>query len=227
MVPEEKIKVRIKFSKVGDLMYISHLDLARTMQRIILRSGIDIWYSEGFNPQPKMVFAVPLPTGVESNCELLDIKLNSYMSNEEIKNRLNDNLPEQMRVLEVYNPEVKFKEISYIDYTIKINSPKLNAQSKAKIEDLFGGECILTKKTKSGEKEVNITDYIKLFDIECNEGSAQIHTILASGNEMNLSPELIIEALRKYLDILTSDKIDEYYSIMRNQMLDSSLNKFI
>ena len=113
MVPEEKIKVRIKFSKVGDLMYISHLDLARTMQRIILRSGIDIWYSEGFNPQPKMVFAVPLPTGVESNCELLDIKLNSYMSNEEIKNRLNDNLPEQMRVLEVYNPEVKFKEISY------------------------------------------------------------------------------------------------------------------
>lgn len=227
MVPEEKIKVRIKFSKVGDLMYISHLDLARTMQRIILRSGIDIWYSEGFNPQPKMVFAVPLPTGVESNCELLDIKLNSYMSNEEIKNRLNDNLPEQMRVLEVYNPEVKFKEISYIDYTIKINSPKLNAQTKAKIEELFGGECILTKKTKSGEKEVNITDYIKLFDIECNEGSAQIHTILASGNEMNLSPELVIEALRKYLDILTSDKIDEYYSIMRNQMLDSSLNKFI
>lgn len=227
MVPEEKIKVRIKFSKVGDLMYISHLDLARTMQRIILRSGIDIWYSEGFNPQPKMVFAVPLPTGVESNCELLDIKLNSYMSNEEIKNRLNDNFPEQMRVLEVYNPEVKFKEISYIDYTIKINSPKLNAQAKAKIEELFGGECILTKKTKSGEKEVNITNYIKLFDIECNEGSAQIHTILASGNEMNLSPELIIEALRKYLDILTSDKIDEYYSIMRNQMLDSSLNKFI
>ena len=227
MVPEEKIKVRIKFSKVGDLMYISHLDLARTMQRIILRSGIDIWYSEGFNPQPKMVFAVPLPTGVESNCELLDIKLNSYMSNEEIKNRLNDNFPEQMRVLEVYSPEVKLKEISYIDYTIKINSPKLNAQSKAKIEELFGGECILTKKTKSGEKEVNITDYIKLFDIECNEGSAQIHTILASGNEMNLSPELIIEALRKYLDILTSDKIDEYYSIMRNQMLDSSLNKFI
>lgn len=227
MVPEEKIKVRIKFSKVGDLMYISHLDLARTMQRIILRSGIDIWYSEGFNPQPKMVFAVPLPTGVESNCELLDIKLNSYMSNEEIKNRLNDNFPEQMRVLEVYNPEVKFKEISYIDYTIKINSPKLNAQSKAKIEELFGGECILIKKTKSGEKEVNITDYIKLFDIECNEGSAVIHTILASGNEMNLSPELVIEALRKYLDILTSDKIDEYYSIMRNQMLDSSLNKFI
>ena len=79
MVPEEITKVRIKFSKVGDLMFISHLDLARTMQKIILRSGIDIWYSEGFNPQPKMVFALPLPTGAESVCELLDITLNSYM----------------------------------------------------------------------------------------------------------------------------------------------------
>ena len=86
MVPTQEItKVRIKFSKVGDLMYISHLDLARTMQRIILRSELDIWYSEGFNPQPKMVFAQPLPTGVESVCELLDIKLNSYMDCEEIK----------------------------------------------------------------------------------------------------------------------------------------------
>ena len=118
MVPEEKIKVRIKFSKTGDLMYISHLDLARTMQRVILRSGIDIWYSEGFNPQPKMVFGVPLPVGVESECELMDIKINSYMSNEEIMQRINDNFPTQMRVLEVYNPEVKFKELCYIDYDI-------------------------------------------------------------------------------------------------------------
>ncbi len=227
MVPEEKIKVRIRFSKLGNLMYISHLDLARTMQRIILRSGIDIWYSEGFNPQPKMVFAVPLPTGVESNCELLDIKLNSYMSNEEIKSRLNANFPEEMRVLEVYNPEIKFKEISFIDYTIKLASPKISKATEAQIKDIFAKECILTKKTKSGEKEVDITQYIKLLEVACDEGTAQIHTILASGNEMNLSPELVVEALRKYAGILTSETIEEYYSIMRNEMLDANLNKFI
>lgn len=227
MVPEEKIKVRIRFSKTGDLMYISHLDLARTMQRIILRAGLDIWYSEGFNPQPKMVFAVPLPTGVESNCEMLDIKLNSPMSSEEIKNRLNDNLPTEMRVLDVYTPEVKFKEIAYIDYTIKLNSPKITGETAGKIKALFDGECMITKKTKSGEKEVNISEYIKLLEADSKSEYAEIHTILASGNEMNLSPELLIEALRRNLDLMTSERIDEYYSIMRNEMLTSTLEKFI
>ncbi|MBR2944969.1 MAG: TIGR03936 family radical SAM-associated protein [Clostridia bacterium] len=227
MVPEEKIKVRIRFSKTGDLMYISHLDLARTMQRIILRAGLDIWYSEGFNPQPKMVFAVPLPTGVESNCEMLDIKLNSPMSSEEIKNRLNDNFPTEMRVLDVYTPEVKFKEIAYIDYTIKLNSPKITGETAGKIKALFDGECMITKKTKSGEKEVNISEYIKLLEADSKSGYAEIHTILASGNEMNLSPELLIEALRRNLDLMTSGRIDEYYSIMRNEMLTSTLEKFI
>lgn len=227
MVPEEKIKVRIIFSKTGDLMYISHLDLARTMQRIILRAGLDIWYSEGFNPQPKMVFAVPLPTGVESNCEMLDIKLNSSMSSEEIKNRLNDNFPTEMRVLDVYTPEVKFKEIAYIDYTIKLNSPKITGETAGKIKALFDGECMITKKTKSGEKEVNISEYIKLLEADSKSGYVEIHTILASGNEMNLSPELLIEALRRNLDLMTSERIDEYYSIMRNEMLTSTLEKFI
>ncbi len=227
MVPEEKIKVRIRFSKSGDLMYISHLDLARTMQRIILRAGLDIWYSEGFNPQPKMVFAVPLPTGVESNCEMLDIKLNSPMSSEEIKNRLNDNFPTEMRVLDVYTPEVKFKEIAYIDYIIKLNSPKITGETAGKIKALFDGECMITKKTKSGEKEVNISEYIKLLEVDSKSGYAEIHTILASGNEMNLSPELLIEALRRNLDLMTSERIDEYYSIMRNEMLTSTLEKFI
>ena len=85
MVSEnEMIPIRIKFSKKGDLVYISHLDLAKTMQRICVRSGINIWYSEGFNPQPKLVFAVPLPVGVESDTEFLDIRITKPMEHEEI-----------------------------------------------------------------------------------------------------------------------------------------------
>ena len=94
MVPQnEIIPIRIKFKKYGSLMYVSHLDTAKTMQRIMLRAGIDIWYTEGFNPQPKIVFAVPLPVGVESECEFMDIKINSYMSCEEIASRLSANFP--------------------------------------------------------------------------------------------------------------------------------------
>ena len=226
MVPEEKIKVRIKFSKTGDLMYISHLDLARTMQRIILRSGIDIWYSEGFNPQPKMVFGVPLPVGVESECELMDIKINSYMSNEEIMQRINDNFPTQMRVLEVYNPEVKFKELCYIDYDISITSPKVNEALGEQIKSLFTNECKIVKKTKSGEKEINLSEYIKLLLLKCEENTLYIHTILPAGNDMNLNPELLIEAIKQNIGILNTDSPSEHYSIMRKKMLDSDLKEF-
>lgn len=227
MVPTQEItKVRIKFSKVGDLMYISHLDLARTMQRIILRAELDIWYSEGFNPQPKMVFAQPLPTGVESVCELLDIKLNSYMSCEEIKERLNRNFPREMRVLEVYNPENKIKDIAFTEYKMTLVSPKIGENTAEKVKSLFSGECLLDKKTKSGVKEINVSEYIKEFDVNCEENALKIGVILHSSAEKTLSPEILVEAMRKYLDIMTSDDVSEHYSIMRERMLNSDLSEF-
>ena len=226
MSQNEIIPVRIKFSKTGDLMYISHLDLQKTMQRIITRAGIDIWYSEGFNPQPKIVFAVPLPVGVESNCELFDIKINSYMSNEEIKERLEKSFPTQMKVISVYNPEQKFKNIGYIDYTISLNSPKISESTAEEILKLFASECVITKKTKSGEKQVDISPFVKQLEVSNTENGVELHTILSADSENYLNPELFVEAIRQNLNIIDKDSIMESYSIMRNKMLDFDLKEF-
>lgn len=227
MVPEkEMIPIRIKFSKMGDLMYISHLDLARTMQRIILRAGIDIWYTEGFNPQPKMVFAFPLSIGVESQCELLDIRLNSTMDFEEIKTRLENNFPEEMKVLEVYTPEIKFKNIGYIDYTLRITSPKVEKSIGEKIQTLFEKECKVMKKSKGKEKEVDISLGVKLVEATVENKTVEIHAILCADGDRYLNPELFIEAIRQHLDVLNLGTIEEHYSIVRNKMLDFDLNEF-
>ena len=227
MVSEKEITpVRIKFSKTGDLMYISHLDLSRTMQRIIVRAGVDIWYSEGFNPQPKIVFAVPLPVGVESNCELLDIKINSPMDHSEIAERIQRNFPEEMKVLEVYTPTVKFKNIGYIDYTIRLYSPKIKDVSTDKIESLFKSECKIVKKSKSGEKEINISEYVNLAEAEMKDDCLEIHAILSADSDRYLNPELFIEAIKQNLCIMNNGSIDEYYTISRNKMLDFDLNEF-
>ena len=227
MVSEKEIMpVRIRFSKVGDLMYISHLDLARTMQRIIVRSGVDIWYSEGFNPQPRIVFALPLPVGVESECELMDIKINHPMEFSEIKERISNSFPAEMKVLDVYSPEQKFKNIVYADYTLKLYSPKINAETANDINKLFANECIITKKSKSGEKDVDIRDFIKSIEAKSAENSVEIHAVVCAGNESNLNPELLVEAIRKHLGILNSGTIEEYCTIMRNKMLDCQLNEF-
>ena len=227
MVPEKEIiPVRIKFTKTKDLMYISHLDLSRTMQRVILRAGIDIWYSEGFNPQPKLVFALPLPIGVESVCEFLDIKINSHMDFDEIKKRIQNNFPEDMKVIDVYSPIVKFKNICYADYTIKLFSNNLDKALDEKIKNLFLNECKIMKKSKSGEKEVNICEYINSIDVHKNGDCIEIHAIVSADSEKNLNPELIVDAIKKELNVMNNGDINEYHTILRNRLLDGELNEF-
>ena len=220
MVPEKEITpIRIKFTKTGDLMYISHLDLARTMQRIIVRSGV--------NPQPRIVFALPLPVGVESVCELMDIKINHPMSHDEIKERIQKNFPDEMKVLDVYTPEVKFKNIAYASYTIKLYSPRISSDTAEKINKLFSRECIITKKSKSGEKEVDICTFIKALDARREDDYVVIDATVCAGNENNLNPELLVEAIRKYLDIMNSNTIEEYCTILREKILDFDMKEFI
>ena len=112
--------VRLKFIKVGALQYISHLDLQRTMARALARSGIPVCYTEGFNPQIKLVFAAPLAVGVESVCEFLDIRVTGDISCEEIVRRINAGLADELHVIEAYYPATKFSEIAAADYFYRI-----------------------------------------------------------------------------------------------------------
>ena len=70
---ETPVTIRLGFYKKGALQYISHLDLQRTFQRILSRAELPLWYTQGFNPHPKLVFGLPLPIGCESVCEMADI----------------------------------------------------------------------------------------------------------------------------------------------------------
>ena len=69
------INVRLHFSKTFEAKYISHLDLARCFSRALKKSGLDLWYTEGFNTRLYLTFALPLSLGLESLCETVDIRL--------------------------------------------------------------------------------------------------------------------------------------------------------
>lgn len=227
MVPEEEITpIRIKFTKTGSLMYISHLDLVRTVQRIMVRAGIDIRYTEGFNPQPKMVFTPPLSIGVESLCEFVDIKINSPMSTDEIKKRLSENFPDEMRVLAVYVPTAKLSDIAYTDYIINMESPTIDEDTENKVRELFSRECTVVKASKKGEREINVTDYIKSLDVKSSVGAMCADVVLCADSENYLNPELFIKAIREKLGILSGDVKNEYYSVMRKEMLQKDLKVF-
>ena len=156
----------------------------------------------------------------------MDIKINSYMDFEEIKKRISLNFPEEMKVLDVYSPTVKFKLVSYADYTIKIYSDNISEKTVSDIKELFSRECTVMKKSKSGEREVNICDYIKSLDATYCGDNIEIRAVTSADSEKNLNPELIVEAIKKHLGIMNSGSIDEYHTIMRNALLDAELKEF-
>ena len=80
--------VRIFYTKLGRMKFVSHLDMNRLMIRVIRKSGIPVWYTEGFNPHPYYSFALALSLGFESSCEILDFNLNEEMPYDEIRNQI-------------------------------------------------------------------------------------------------------------------------------------------
>ena len=93
--------VRIWFAKEGKVKYISHLDVMRCMSRAVRRARLPLWYTEGFNPHPYMMFALPLSLGFSSQCESMDIRIEGEMTDADIAGRMRDVMPEGLRLLSV------------------------------------------------------------------------------------------------------------------------------
>jgi radical SAM-linked protein len=195
----ENINIRIKFEKTGKLQFISHLDLCRTMKTAIIRAGIPVWYTEGFNPHPKMIFALPLSIGTESLCEYMDFKITEEMPAEMIMKNLNDVTSNELNVTDVYIPTTKFKEIAWAEYIIKFHTGDIPDISEA--VNMFETRFIINKRTKNGEKEMDIMPYIRRFDINTDT----IKILLSAESDSYINPEYIASAVSERLGISDYD----------------------
>ena len=219
--------LRIKFRKVGDLQYISHLDLVRTMQKALKRAGIPMWYTEGFNPKPKMVFGPPLSIGVESECEFLDIRLLGDMELGDVKRRINESLTASLAAHDVYYPENSLTEIEWLSYTITLRTNDTARLLCEKLSTFFDkNEINILKKTKKGEQNVNIRPLIKSFEIfEC-DGGARINCVLSSSSQSFLNPEHLMRAIKENSDVFTGDLVNETYTVLRERAYLADMTEF-
>jgi radical SAM-linked protein len=208
--------LRIKFRKVGNLQYISHLDLQRTFSRVLVRAGLPLWYTKGFNPHIKMVFGMPLPVGVESECEMLDIRIEREMSCDEVKARLAAELTDELMVKEVYPAERKFAEIAFAAYDFTVKTAGDPAENAARIKEALSAESlVITKKSKAGLKEVDILPLIRELSVTVEGEEIKMVAVLSAGENSTLSPEALMDALRRETGILSGDPTGEHYRILR------------
>lgn len=218
-------EVRLRFSKEGRLKYISHLDINRAMSRALTRAHIPLWYTEGFNPHPYMSFSLPLSLGVESLCESVDLRIIGDISDKEIKDRLNDVLPDGLKIIDVYDDFRDNSEICYSDYVYKFQFSD-NDTALEKIKSSLDAEQIIAlKKGKQGRKrvlkETDIKQLIDRYSVSLRNDCIVLNIRLYAGGEKNLNPTLLFDTLIRLIDMDY-----EWKSISRISLLDKNYNEF-
>ena len=225
------LKIRVKYTKTGVLRFIGHLDIMRFFQKAIRRAKLDVKYSKGFSPHQIISFAAPMPLGMTSEGEYFDGEFNSITSKEDMMKKLNDTMPNEVRVLDISiledNEKPSMSVVSASDYYIYKNDECENDNIRKLIdiiESFNNKEKIeILKKTKTKEETSDIAPMIiKLCSYEeyvngggkpafsyCDEiknehqgGKDGIYMLLCSGSRGNLKPELVIEAMCKEAGLL-------------------------
>lgn len=221
--------IRLKFCKVGKLQYISHLDLQRTFNRILVRACVPVWYTQGFNPHIKLVFSTPLSVGSESVCEYLDIKLSRDMPLEEIKERINAEMTDEFYITDIYEPKNDFSKIAYASYEIVLHTNGASESLAKGIETILSTSPLnMTKKGKAGEREIDIIPLIKeaKADYDEEKGNILLNVVLSASSTQYLNPEMLITAIKGKTGILSGNLTEEYYSVLRTSLKKEDMSEF-
>ncbi len=216
--------IRIWFTKKDAAKYISHLDLTRCLIRAFRRTDIPLWYTEGFNPHPYLVFGLPLPLGAEGLREVLDIRLtDDNYTNERVLSELNRVSVPGIEFLEVAEPIEKNLAINKGLYAVTIPSvtdaKELYSRIKAEVSK---GDITIEKKTKKGAiKQINVCEHLLDFNCNFDSDTVTLSFILPAGNDFTVNPVAFCNELFKRVG---EDEL--LHRIVRYKLLTKDLKEF-
>lgn len=211
--------VRFCFEKRGRAKYISHLDLYRCFTRAFKRSGLPVWYTQGFNQHVYLTFALPMSLGMEGLGEILDLRFTEDIDFAWAQDQINNALPEGIRVLSIAKPEKKVSAITSADYDIFLSSETVSPEELLKgMEAFLKHDTILaTKKSKKkGEVVIDIRPYFdKISNLHISEDKLTFSVVLPVGMSLTINPSLLINS---FLSECFPENV--YVSVIRKSIYD-------
>lgn len=201
------------FGKEGRLRFVSHLDLQRFLMRALNRTCLPIAFSKGFNPHPQLSIAGALAMGYESDYEVFEVRIDGDITEELALQTMRNALPPEFPVKKVIfapdNHPSMMALVKMSDFTI---TPREKFEELKNAADRFMAmtEVRGIRKSKSGEKEVNVREMCK--KLECKDG--QIRARLMLTEQATLKPDLLMETLCKIAGIG-----EPPYRVRRNALL--------
>ncbi len=192
---EEKKKYRLIFSKRGQARFLSHLELARTMIRVFKRADLNIAFSGGFHPMPKVSFIHALPVGIESDNESLDLEIYDEITIPSLKERLNRHLPEGIKIKDIEDITFSKAGACLIESHFRIT---LNGviPDRALLKSFMASESFMVlKKSKKGEQEIDIKALIKSIEF-ISDGIMELIVFHRQGPE--IKPSVMLEKIFRF-----------------------------
>jgi radical SAM-linked protein len=180
------------------LRFLSHAETLRVFQRACVRGHIKILYSQGFNPRPRLSLPLPRPVGVESDDELLCLKV--HKSTEDgghlcsgVAARLSGQVPEGIELISVSaaRPGTSYQPVSAA-YLLPLRREHLNEVLKATIECLLASESLVLQRRTGpdGSKTRNIDVRGFLTSIEVGEDGIIVECSISGAGSVRVDEVL-------------------------------------
>jgi radical SAM-linked protein len=177
-----KDKVRLRFRKDGALRWLSHHDLLRTFERLLRRSGLPFRNTQGFNPHPRIVFALSLPLGVVGQAEIVELELDEEVDPEEVRGRLQAQCPAGLEILTAMRiPPGSGVHVSGLCYGIAVPAERIES-TRQRIDALQSGEPCWVERSKPTLRRLDIRPFIRELRLAPESGYLEIDLrLLPSG----------------------------------------------
>ena len=214
------MKARIKFEKTGVMKYVGHLDTMRFFLFFLRRAQIPIRYSEGFNPHQIMSFASPLGVGITSSGEYMDVELKEEIDPDQAMETLNGTMVEGVRILDFfYLPdgcENAMSSVKAAAYRLNYKHPEQCPFSLQEMQEFLRdfyinpAEIMIVKKTKKGERELDLKPLIYRFEVKSDaDGALYYELFVSTGSVDNIKPELVLFHFHQFIG-LPAEEIDMF-----------------
>lgn len=200
-MPERVQRLRVRYGCDEALKHIGHLDQMQTWERILRRARVAVLYSEGFSPRPRIALAAPLPVGVSSEAEQLDVVLSERMEPDALAAALRPQLPVGLWVIAVEELPMALPSLQSLvraaEYEAVVEDGRDAAAWRAAIEGVLARGSIPWEQQR-GEKVRRYDLRPLILAIELRElcgGRARLWMRLRHDEQGAGRPEQVVKAL--------------------------------
>jgi len=192
-------RLRVTFGKAGPLKYTSNLDTAKIWERVLRRADLPILYTRGFNTRPRISLAMPLPLGISSECEILEISLRERIKlcEQDLRERMLAVSPQGLTIGGIVEVDARAPSlhslITSAEYRIRFLDEIDRDTLRQRIDDLLKRETIIVDRVRRRKRSV--MDIRPLILDLYHDAGDDLLAHLSVGERGNLRPDQLIEHL--------------------------------